>query len=48
MTFFKKFSHKKLYMTGHSHLLNMREKYPNIRSLNDVDFKIFSQMEKMA
>ena len=30
-------------MTGLSHLLNMREKYPNIRSLNDVDFKIFSQ-----
>ena len=30
-------------MTGLYHLLNMREKYPNIRSLNDVDFKIFSQ-----
>ena len=41
--FLKNFLHKKLYMTGHSHLLNMREKYPNIRSLNDVDFKIFSQ-----
>ena len=41
--FFKNFFRKKIYMTGLSHLLNMREKYPNIRSLNDVDFKIFSQ-----
>ena len=41
--FFKKFFHKKLYMLGHSHLLNMREKYKNIENLNDVDYKIFSQ-----
>ena len=41
--FFKKFFHKKLYMIGLSHLLNMREKYKNIEYLNDVDYKIFSQ-----
>jgi len=41
--FFKNFFRKKIYMSGLSHLLNMREKYPNIRSLSDVDFKIFSQ-----
>ena len=41
--FFKKFFHKKLYMIGLSHLLNMREKYKNIENLNDVDYKIFSQ-----
>jgi len=30
-------------MTGLSHLLNMREKYSQIKFLSDVDFKIFSQ-----
>lgn len=41
--FFKKFLHNKIYMTGLSHLLNMREKYSFVNSFSDVDYKIFSQ-----
>jgi hypothetical protein len=40
---FKEYHHRKLYMIGLSHILNIRENYPNIKKLSDVDYKIFSQ-----
>ena len=30
-------------MIGQSHILNIRKNYKNVKSLNDVDFKVFSQ-----
>ena len=39
----KNFQDEKKRMIGLSHLLNIRNKYINITSLNDVDYKIFSQ-----
>lgn len=30
-------------MIGHSHILNMRKNYKNIKKINDLDYKIFSQ-----
>ncbi len=42
-SFFKSYFHKKTYMQGLSHLLNIREKYNHISNLQDVDYKIFSQ-----
>ena len=30
-------------MIGHSHILNMRKNYTNIKNLGDTDYKIFSQ-----
>ena len=39
----KNFQDEKKRMIGLSHLLNIRNKYMNITSLNDVDYKIFSQ-----
>tara|TARA_Y100000389_G_scaffold189395_1_gene213080 strand:+ start:2417 stop:3346 length:930 start_codon:yes stop_codon:yes gene_type:complete len=41
--FFKSYFHKKIYMQGLSHILNIREKYEHISNLQDVDYKIFSQ-----
>ena len=40
---FKDYHYRKLYMIGLSHVLKMRENYPNIKRLSDVDYKIFSQ-----
>ena len=40
---FKNFLNKKIYMLGHSHILNMRKNYINIKNLGDTDYKIFSQ-----
>ena len=42
-SFFKSYFHKRIYMQGLSHLLNIREKYNHISNLQDVDYKIFSQ-----
>tara|TARA_B100001175_G_scaffold205549_1_gene174491 strand:+ start:912 stop:1826 length:915 start_codon:yes stop_codon:yes gene_type:complete len=41
--FIKNFQDEKKRMIGLSHLLNIRIKYKNITSLNEVDYKIFSQ-----
>lgn len=41
--FFGKYLEKKLLMVGHSHILNMRNNYKNIKKINDLDYKIFSQ-----
>tara|TARA_B100001121_G_scaffold255834_1_gene233482 strand:+ start:773 stop:1738 length:966 start_codon:yes stop_codon:yes gene_type:complete len=41
--FFKKYQNNNLYMTGNSHILNMRDKYHKIKKLFEVDYKIFSQ-----
>jgi len=41
--FFKNFLNKKIYMVGLSHILNLRKNYPNVKKLNEVDYKIFSQ-----
>jgi len=41
--FFKDYQNRKLFMIGQSHILNMRKNYKNVKSLNDVDFKVFSQ-----
>ena len=39
----KKHFDKKIFMAGSSHLLNMRKNYSNVKSLEEVDYKIFSQ-----
>ena len=41
--FFQKFFYRKLCLIGHSHILNYRNNYKNIKNLNDLDFKVFSQ-----
>lgn len=41
--FFKKYQYRKIYMIGHSHILNIRKNYPYINNLTNVDYKIFSQ-----
>ena len=39
----KKHFDRKIFMAGSSHLLNMRKNYSNVKSLEEVDYKIFSQ-----
>lgn len=34
---------KIIYSIGMSHILNLRSKYKNIKNINDLDFKIYSQ-----
>ena len=41
--FFQNFFYRKLCLIGHSHLLNYRNNYKNIKELSNLDFKIFSQ-----
>jgi len=41
--FFGKYFEKKLIMIGNSHILNMRNNYQNIKNINDLDYKIYSQ-----
>lgn len=41
--FFKSYQDKKKFMIGNSHILNFRKNYKNIKNLNEVDYKIFSQ-----
>ncbi len=41
--FFKKLYYRKLCLIGHSHLLNFRQNYKNIKKINELDYKIFSQ-----
>jgi hypothetical protein len=41
--FFQSFFYRKLCLIGHSHLLSYRNNYKNIKELNNLDFKIFSQ-----
>jgi len=43
INFLKRYFDKKRFMIGSSHILNMRKSYPNIETLSDVDYKIFSQ-----
>tara|TARA_Y100000389_G_C17400302_1_gene484928 strand:+ start:141 stop:1058 length:918 start_codon:yes stop_codon:yes gene_type:complete len=40
---FKKYLSEKKKMIGHSHFLNMRNKYADLKKIKDVDYKIFSQ-----
>ena len=40
---FKNFFQKKIYLIGHSHIINIRKNYEDIKYLNDLDYKIFSQ-----
>ena len=40
---FKKNHFRKICQIGHSHILNYRSKYKDIKNLNDLDYKIFSQ-----
>ncbi len=42
-SFFKSYFNKKIYMQGLSHLNNARANYEKITSLQDVEYKIFSQ-----
>tara|TARA_B100000989_G_C19504346_1_gene455784 strand:+ start:290 stop:1222 length:933 start_codon:yes stop_codon:yes gene_type:complete len=39
----KKHFDRKIFMEGCSHVLNMRKNYSNIKNLEEVDYKIFSQ-----
>lgn len=39
----KNYLNRKLLMIGKSHILNIRSKYSSIISLEDVDYKVFSQ-----
>lgn len=41
--FFKKHHEKELILIGKSHFLNFRPNYKNIKNINDLDYKIFSQ-----
>ena len=41
--FIKNFLDKKLLMIGKSHILNIRNNYNSITTLEDVDYKVFSQ-----
>lgn len=41
--FLRKNFDKKNYMVGNSHILNMRKNYDNIKNLEELDYKIFSQ-----
>ena len=41
--YFKKYLSEKKRMIGHSHFLNMRNKYADLKKIKDVDYKIFSQ-----
>ena len=40
---FNRLSPKINFSVGLSHILNMRSKYKNIKNINDLDYKIFSQ-----
>ena len=40
---FKRYFDKKIFMTGNSHILNMRKNYCYIQNLEELDYKIFSQ-----
>lgn len=40
---FKNYFRKRLFMLGLSHILSIRKDYSIIKSLRDVDYKIFSQ-----
>jgi hypothetical protein len=40
---FKKSFDRKVFMMGTAHILNIRKNYDNIKRLEDVDYKIFSQ-----
>ena len=41
--YFKKYQIEKKIMIGNSHFLNMKSKYTDLKKLNSVDYKIFSQ-----
>jgi len=41
--FLKRYFDKKISMIGSSHFLNMRKNYINIKSLNELDYKVYSQ-----
>ena len=40
---FNRLSPKINFSVGLSHILNMRNKYKNIKNINDLDYKVFSQ-----
>ena len=40
---YRNYLKKKVFMMGTSHLLKFRQKYKNIKNINDLDYKIFSQ-----
>ena len=40
---FKKDFDRKVFMMGTAHILNIRKNYDSVKSLEDVDYKIFSQ-----
>ncbi len=41
--FLKRYFDKKITMIGSSHFLNMRKNYMNIKNLNELDYKVYSQ-----
>ena len=41
--FLKRLYYRKVCLIGHSHILNFRKNYPNIKKINELDYKIFSQ-----
>lgn len=41
--FLKRYFDKKITMIGSSHFLNMKQNYINIKSLNELDYKVYSQ-----
>ena len=41
--FLKKLYYKKICLIGHSHLINFRTQYKNIKKINELDYQIFSQ-----
>lgn len=41
--FLNNYQDNKKRMIGHSHIINIRAKYPEVKNLSDLDYKIFSQ-----
>ena len=41
--FLKRLYYRKVCLIRHSHILNFRKNYSNIKRINELDYKIFSQ-----
>ena len=41
--FFKSYLQKKQFLNGHSNIITHRKNYENLKNLNDIEYKVFSQ-----
>ena len=42
-TYFKSYLQKKQFLNGHSNIIMHRKNYKNLKCLNDIEYKVFSQ-----